>query len=324
MPDPQVLCLGEVLFDYLADQLGQALESVQSWTPYPGGAPANVACSLAKLGTPAAFVGCVGTDVAGDELVQLLQAEQVNIRGLQRHPHAPTRKVYVTRSVTGERSFAGFGGMKSHEFADAYLRAEQLPETLFQGADYLVLGTLEMAYDTSREAIERAFELARHYRVKVLVDVNWRPVFWSDEKLARRLIQHSLTQADYLKLSSEEAEWLWGITDPTQIQARFPHVQGVLVTAGDQGCWYWLQGHGGMVPAFTVPTIDTTGAGDAFVAGFLHQLCQNSALCHLADQAEAIMTYASAVGALTTLKAGAIAAQPTATEVAHFLAKAPR
>ncbi len=321
MSEPRVLCLGELLFDYLADQPGHPLEAVQSWTPYPGGAPANVACSLVKLGTKAAFIGCVGTDNPGDDLVHLLQMEQVDIRGVQRCPHAPTRKVYVTRTLSGERTFAGFGGFKSDEFADTRLQAAPLPESLFQSADYLVLGTLELAYHDARQAIERAFELARHYRLKVLVDINWRPVFWSDEKLARTLIQHSLTQADFVKLADEEGEWLWGTTDPAQIQARLPQVQGVLVTAGAQGCRYWLQGHAGQVPAFTVPVVDTTGAGDAFVAGFLHQLCQGTASLQTSAQARAVITYASAVGALTTMGAGAIAAQPTAATVTDFLAQ---
>jgi len=106
MPLPRVLCLGEVLFDCLADQLGRSLDQVDSWTPYPGGAPANVACALVKLGTPAGFIGRVGEDQPGNDLVQLLQDVGVEVSGVQRHPTAPTRQVYVLRSETGDREFA--------------------------------------------------------------------------------------------------------------------------------------------------------------------------------------------------------------------------
>nr|WP_229641449.1 PfkB family carbohydrate kinase [Waterburya agarophytonicola] len=105
----KVICLGEVLFDCLADQTGKTISNVTSWTPYPGGAPANVACALAKLGTPSAFIGRVGKDRQGEQLVQLLESIGVDISGVQYDEQAPTRKVYVTRSVEGDRTFAGFG-----------------------------------------------------------------------------------------------------------------------------------------------------------------------------------------------------------------------
>ena len=135
MVAPRVLCLGEILFDCLADQLGRELAEVESWTPYPGGAPANVACALVKLGTAAGFIGCVGQDRSGDTLVELLEAVGVDTSGVQRHPTAPTRQVYVTRSKEGERYFAGFGDIPTTEFADTSLGAEKLPESLFADAD---------------------------------------------------------------------------------------------------------------------------------------------------------------------------------------------
>ena len=103
MYNPKILCIGEILFDCLADQLGKELNEVTSWIAYPGGAPANVACGLIKLGISAAFIGCVGKDKPGDELVKILDKIGVNSTGIQRHTNAPTRQVYVTRSLTGER-----------------------------------------------------------------------------------------------------------------------------------------------------------------------------------------------------------------------------
>jgi len=319
MAIPQVLCIGELLFDYLADQPGQPLETVQTWTAYPGGAPANVACSLAHLGTPAAYLGCVGQDAAGNALMQVLNALEVNLEGFQRHSDAPTRTVYVTRTLEGDRHFAGFGTTDTTAFADAKLDASKLPEPLFQSAQFLVLGTLALAYPNSRETIYQALALAKTYGLQRLVDLNWRPVFWLNPAEAPSLIHAVLAQADFIKLTDEEADIFFESSDPQAIVARYPHVQGVFVTAGEQGCRYWLQGITGQVPAFAVKVVDTTGAGDAFTAGLLHQLCQQPDLKD-PETVRQIMLYASAVGALTTTAAGAIAAQPTAAQVETFLA----
>jgi len=321
MSNPRVLCLGEILFDCLADQLGLKLEEVKSWTPYPGGAPANVACALVKLGTPTAFIGAVGEDEPGNALVKLLEDVGVETTGVQRHPTAPTRQVYVTRDLAGDRTFAGFGEYDTSEFADTRLSAKHLPSSLFQEADFLVLGTLELAYPESEQAIYRALELAEQYDLKIVLDVNWRPVFWHDPNIAHQKIPELFNKVDFLKLSKEEAEWLFETADPGAITYRLASIEGVLVTDGENGCTYCLGENEGKLPSFSIPVVDTTGAGDSFLAGFVHQLRQYGIhSLRDAETAKRIVTYASAVGALTTIKAGAIASQPTAAEVEAFLA----
>ncbi|WP_299410199.1 carbohydrate kinase [Acaryochloris sp. IP29b_bin.148] len=318
MSNPQVLCLGEILWDCLADQPGRALAAVDSWTPYPGGAPANVACALVKLGTSAGFIGCVGEDAPGTQLRALLQQTNVNIEGLQTHADAPTRQVYVTRTLEGDRTFAGFGNYDTSIFADTQLQADHLPANLFVNADYLILGTLALAYPQSAAAVRQALQLAQQHQVKILIDVNWRPVFWTDPEAARQIILQILPNAHYVKLAEEEAQWLWKTDHPQALVKALPSAQGVIVTAGAKGCAYCFREMCGTRPGFTVQVQDTTGAGDAFVAGLIHQLITTD---HPPDRqsAQAMMTYASAVGALTTTQAGAIAAQPTADEVATFL-----
>lgn len=321
MSNPRVLCLGEILFDCLADQLGLELEAVKSWTPYPGGAPANVACVLVKLGTTAGFIGAVGEDEPGNALVNLLQEVGVNTTGVQRHPTAPTRQVYVVRDQSGDRTFAGFGKYDTSEFADTRLQAKQIPPSLFDEADFLVLGTLELAYPESEQAIHRALDLAEQYDLKIVLDVNWRPVFWQDANIAKQKIQELLKRVDFLKLTKEEAQWLFDTSDAGAITYRLNSVEGVLVTDGEHGSAYCLGENEGTLPAFSIAVVDTTGAGDSFLAGFIHQLIQYG-IQSLSDgeTAKRIVTYASAVGALTTIKPGAIASQPTAAEVEAFLA----
>ncbi|MEM7716276.1 MAG: carbohydrate kinase [Cyanobacteria bacterium P01_A01_bin.68] len=320
MSNPRVLCLGEILYDVLADQLGRSVENVDSWTSYPGGAPANVACALVKLGTPSAFIGAVGEDEPGKSLVKLLEEVGVDTDGVQLNSEAPTRQVLVTRKENGERLFSGFKDYDTAEFADTRLKAAELPEKLFVNADFLVIGTLELAYPETGAAVYRALELASQHNVKILLDVNWRDVFWKNPDAAPDKIRELIKKVDFLKLAKEEAELLFNTYDAGAITYRLNSVEGVLVTDGDKGCAYCLGENEDKFSAFSVPVVDTTGAGDSFVAGFVHQLLQTG-IQNLKDAevVKKIIAYASAAGALTTLKPGAIASQPTAEEVENFL-----
>ena len=318
----KVICLGEILFDCLANELGKSVSEVTSWTPYPGGAPANVACALSKLGTPSGFIGCVGKDEPGRELIQLLESIGVDVSGVQ-YSEKPTREIYVTRTESGDRVFAGFGDRRADSFADAYLKADRLPTELFLEAEYLVLGTLELAYPQTRAAVFKALELAEEHHLKIVLDVNWRPMFWLDEDEALPLIEQLWKYVDFLKLAEEEAQWLFDTADAGAIAYRLNSVEGVLVSNGDAKVSYCLSDNEGSIEPMKVEVKETTGAGDAFTAGFIHQLCQHG-VQNLSDPqiARDTVKYACAVGGLTTTKSGAIAAQPTSLEVEAFLKKA--
>ena len=198
MSNPRVLCLGEILYDVLADQLGRSVSTVDSWTSYPGGAPANVACALVKLGTPSAFIGAIGEDKPGKSLVKLLEEVGVDTDGVQLNYEAPTRQVLVTRKENGDRIFSGFKDYDTAEFADTRLKAAELPEKLFVNADFLVIGTLELAYPETGAAVYRALELASQHNVKILLDVNWRDVFWKNPDAAPDKSRELIKKVDFL------------------------------------------------------------------------------------------------------------------------------
>ncbi len=307
-----IICLGEVLFDLLADQIGASASQVTSWTPLAGGAPANVACGLVKMGDRAKFIGCVGDDQPGRSLTTKLQSIGVDVSGLQIHHTAPTRQVQVVRDLGGDRSFGGFGGVPADQFADAMLSA--VPEALFMGADFLQLGTLALAYPASAASTWQAVKLAKAQSLKILVDVNWRPNFWPDSAVALAAIRRLLINADYIKFAREEAELLYEDTMPLKLCKHLPQAQGIVITDGENACKYWLHGTQGTQKAFPVTAVDTTGAGDAFVAGLLHQLGAGASAAEM-------VRYASAAGALTTLKPGAIDAQPAHIEIMDFIRK---
>jgi fructokinase len=323
--NPRVICIGEILWDCLADQSGDPGE--QTWTNYPGGAPANVACALAKLEIPTAFIGCIGGDDLGEKLVENLRSLSINTAGIQRSLKSTTRQVEVLRTEEGDRQFIGFKGFKGSfksgsteplDFADTHLQPQFLPTDLFPPAEFLVLGTLGFAAAETRQALERALDLADQHYLKILMDVNWRPVFWADPDAAKSLILEMIQRVDFLKLSVEEAMWLFDMADAKAI-AHLSHLEGVLITHGAKGCTYFLDENEGNLPGFEVEVEDTTGAGDGFVAGFLAQLCHHGLpALHNPAIARQIVTYANAVGAIVTTDVGAIAPQPTAREVEAF------
>ena len=125
-----------------------------------------------------------------------------------------------------------------------------------------------------------------------------------------------------MKLTKEEAAWLFNKTDAGAISYHLGSVEGVLISDGEGEVNYCLSDNEGKVKPFDLQAVDATGAGDAFTAGFIHQLCQYGINC-LSDRelAKKMVTYACAVGGLTVTKPGAIAAQPTVKEVELFLEK---
>lgn len=375
---PRVLCIGEALFDCIADFSARGLnvqEMVASkkWTAFPGGATANVAAACSKLGTRSAFAGCVGNDDMGQELIQILGTKYgVDVSLVQQSTASryPTRRVMVTRDMTGDRAFGAFyQDRAADDFADAHLDADVLlekTEPLFQQLEHqhdngddsshhtlwMVCGTLSLAYPESAKAIRRIVHRGKQTGAgscRLLVDVNWRPVFWkcdnniadensvAIEKDARRqILDFCQQQADVIKLTDEEAEWLLGIPAATSLEKpslvadAFPKAFAVLVTAGEQGASYSMWGITGRLDAAAMidssKVVETTGAGDAFTAGFLHQLLQldlaKAAKMPLDKRAvlvEDLIRFASITGGLTCTAEGAMAAQPTLTEVESYM-----
>ena len=328
---PQVICLGEALVDRLgplgADPATAAPEQCDDRL---GGAPANVACALARLGTAAAFVGRLGSDAIGAGFQQLMAERGVNLSGLQRDSSRPSRIVLVRRDASGDRSFGGFAGDQGDGFADQALEASGVKAALpplLVGARWLQIGTIPLASESSAAALMVAAQLAAAADVAIALDVNWRPTFWDASApvdagptpAAVAAIQPLLEQAGLIKLAAEEAQWLFGSRDPAVIRAGLPQHPAVVVTDGGAQVAWCFGSSSGVMPVYPVAVMDSTGAGDAFLAGLLHQLRLQPQLLD-GGSAEAVR-FASACGALVCGGAGAIDPQPTQQQVEQFLAQ---
>ena len=335
---PQVLCFGEALLDRLGaagqDPAGGGEDRL-------GGAPANVACALARLGTPAAFLGRLGQDRIGRAFEALFQERGVDITGLQWDPRRPSRTVLVRRDASGDRSFDGFAAEGAADggagFADQAVALEPLLGALpplLGAARWLVVGSLGLASPAVVDALERLLPLCASAGLGLAVDVNWRPVFWGlapdcpPAAAARAAIGALLERADLIKFAREEADELFAPgADPAAIATALPRQPAVLITDGARPLRWWWAGQEGEQEAFAVSVVDTTGAGDAFMAGLLHRLCARPAgdggLLPGPAQLAAAVRFATACGALTCTAAGAIDAQPTAAAVDRLLQEPP-
>jgi fructokinase len=321
---PRVLCFGEALVDRLGPPGGDP--SVDGPVDDRlGGAPANVACALARLGTPAALLGRLGDDPIGVRFRALLAERGVDTTALQHDPLRPSRTVLVRRDSGGDRSFGGFAGDRGEGFADQAVDAAALApalEPLLRHAHWLLAGTIPLASPASAEALHLAVVAATERGVPLALDLNWRPTFWDvppQEALGR--IRPLLDRAVLVKLAAEEAEWLAGCRDPRGISAVLAQAPAVVITDGEGAVSWWLGSQAGRLHAFTVPVVDTTGAGDAFLAGLLHRLCAEPDLLRQASAARVreAVRFACACGALVCQGAGAIDPQPTEGRVVAFL-----
>ena len=308
-----VVCLGEALIDRLGP-LGGDPAVDQPVDDRLGGAPANVACGLARLGTPVAFAGRLGRDAIGGAFSRVFVERGVDTELLQRDAERPSRIVLVRRARDGERQFQGFDGDQGAGFADQALEPFALPE-----GRWLLMGTLPLAASTSASALLSAVRQARNLGMAIALDVNWRPTFWDatadpeagPTAAAKAAIQPLLRQAALIKLAREEALWFFNSDDPGAIQRALPQQPDVVVTDGPAPVRWQLGADSGQQAAFQPPTVvDTTGAGDAFTAGLLHRW---------AVSPHARIRFAAACGALVCGGAGGIDPQPTQAQVEAFL-----
>ncbi|MBN1937316.1 MAG: fructokinase [Anaerolineae bacterium] len=314
------IALGELLIDFVPTVSGVTLIEAPAFKKAPGGAPANVAAGLAKLGVRSGFMGKVGDDPFGHFLAQTLRDAGVDTSALCFSAEARTALAFVSLRADGEREFMFY----RHPSADMLYRADEVDADYVRGAKILHHGSISLIGEPARGATLRAVEAARDAGVLVSYDPNLRLNLWPDAAAAKEGIRIGWPLAHVIKVSEEELAFLSGIDDQAAaVRALWhPELRLLVVTGGAHGCRYFTPEFAGEVPGFAVSAVDTTGAGDAFVAGLLKGLLEEPDA--VSDQARlaAICRYANAVGAITTTERGAIPALPAAGQVEEFLRQA--
>jgi len=315
-----VVCLGELLVDMFPVEVGRPLQEVSAFRPMPGGAPANVAVAVARLGARSAFIGKVGDEPFGRHLARTLAREGVDVRGVRYDPNVRTTMAFIAQPDVNSYDIVFY----RNPGADTMLLPEEIDGQLLREGRALHFGSLGLTDEPSRSATLWAVETAVHSGALISLDVNYRPRLWEGPECARREVLSILGRVDVLKVNEGELSLLTGCSDPGEgsraLSGMGPAL--VIVTMGPQGSYFRCAAGEGHVPGFAVDAVDATGSGDAFAAGLLTALlaadCWRNAL--VPDQLRGILRYANAAGALTTLRQGVIPALPTAAEVEAFLA----
>ncbi len=316
-----VICLGELLIDFVPTVTGTSLIEAPAFKKAPGGAPANVAVGLARLGISSAFMGKVGDDPFGHFLADTLAEAGVDVGPLRFTDQARTALAFVSLRADGEREFMFY----RHPSADMLFTPDEVDLEAFRTAKALHYGSISLIGEPSRSATLHAIETARAAGCLISCDPNLRLALWPDAAAAREGLRLAMAEAQIVKISDEELRFLTGSDDPAAARQQLWHdrLDLMVVTLGATGCVYFTPEHEGVVVGFSVQAIDTTGAGDGFVAGLLHGLIQDrGAVCDQRRLRE-ICRLACAVGALTTTERGAIPALPTLERVRHFLDERP-
>jgi fructokinase len=312
-----VISIGELLIDFTpagTDGTGDAL-----FARKPGGAPANVVCAVAKLGGNTSFIGKVGRDAFGDFLERTLSALPVDTNALFRDPSVPTTLAFVQLDATGNRSFSFY----RKPGADLMLSPEDVATVDVSDCSIFHFGSVSLTGEPSRSATLAAVKRARKTGCIVSYDPNYRPLLWPDPETAKREMLAALPLADIVKVSDEELPFLAGTDDPVAgAETLAAHGAAlVIVSLGARGAYVRSSSLRKAFPTYAVKTVDTTGAGDAFLGALLYQLrgLNLGELRNLSDDKLVdIVGFANAAGALATTKYGAIPALPTLAEIESF------
>lgn len=319
-----VVCLGELLIDFVALESGVSLIDAPAFKKAAGGAPANVAVGLARLGHSVGFVGKVGDDSFGEFLAGVLRENGVDISGLAYDHAARTMLAFVSLTLQGERDFMFY----RHPSADMRLTPAEIPAALIQDATIFHYGSISLISEPCRSATLHALALARQANLFISYDPNLRLNLWDSPEQARREILGGMPYANLVKVNEGELEFLTGTTDlaagSEKLLSYGPTL--VIVTLGGEGSYFHARGVAGRAPVYAVQPVDTTGSGDGFVAGLL-----SGCLAYLTPHQPFVVPdhatlagwcrFANAVGALTALTHGAIPSLPTREQVEAFLAR---
>ncbi|MET1258694.1 carbohydrate kinase [Flagellimonas sp. DF-77] len=310
----KVFCIGELLIDFVAEHQGSELSKANDFTKKAGGAPANVACAVAKLGGKSSFIGAVGKDPFGTFLLNVLRNERVDISLAQRSKTFTTL-AFVSIAEDGERDFVFDRGADKELKYDKAIKKDFKNNIIHFGAATAMLGgKLEEAYGhyLFDALTEEAF---------ISFDPNYRSDLWQDDQATfiKKCLPY-VEKSHLCKFSLEEAQLLSGKT-AVEEACSYLHEVGariIAITLGKDGTFVSTPNKQHTVPSIKVSAVDTTGAGDAFIGCLLFQIAQLHNIPSIFEDTDSLLEMvkvANRAGALTTTQFGAINALPTLNQL---------
>lgn len=304
----EVVALGELLIDFATQNTDET--GYPTMKANPGGAPANFLAALSKYGISTGFIGKVGADTFGRLLIETVKSAHIDVRGIIADPDYFTTLAFVTFDEQGERSFS----FARKPGADTQLSWEEVDTGLIDNCRVFHFGTLSLTDDPVRTATQKAVKYAKKSAKLISFDPNLRPPLWDSLEAAREQILWGLRQADVLKISDEEVEFLWR-ESPEQGMVHLLDewdISLAMITLGPKGCLIGNQNGTVLVPSPKVTTVDTTGAGDIFGGSAMSRLLQTGKAPKqlTVGEMEKIAGFAVTAASLSTQQFGGIPSIP--------------
>ncbi len=309
-----VTCLGDLVIDLAPHSVS---DGKRLYAPHPGGAPGNVAVGLARLGRKSLMIAKLGDEAFGQMIAETLRRQGVDTAGVSFTGEARTRLSVVTLDCAGERDFIFYGDKP----ADLLISAEDILPAFVDGSSILHLGGLLMAGPQSLAAQKKAIDLARARGRLISVDPNFRPPLWAGREAMLLAGRYLVAEAAIVKLSEEELLAL-APGQTIEVAARslwHDNLKLMAVTRGAAGALMLTQDQTYSCGGFHVEAVDTTAAGDAFMASLLSGLLDIGLDFAAEDRMASILRQACAAGALAATRKGAMESLPKPEDIAHLL-----
>lgn len=309
-----VVALGELLIDFT--MVNADGDGYPTMAAHPGGAPANFLAALAKFGAKTALIGKVGTDAFGKLLTGTLQNAGIETKGLIATDEVFTTLAFVTLDETGNRAFS----FARKPGADTCISFEEIDLSLIEEAKVFHFGTLSLTDEPARTATYKAVSYAKGQGKLITYDPNLRKPLWKDLEEAKKQLLWGLGQADVVKISDEEVEFLFGMGAKEGAAHILEHygVKLVFVTCGADGCFFKNEVAEGHVPSLSgIHVVDTTGAGDIFGGSALWKLLQLETAPEKLTEAQLrdVVGFACTSAGLSTTKPSGISSVPDYEDV---------
>lgn len=307
--DLDILAIGETVVDLISVEESDSLRAPYTFRKYLGGAPANVAASVAKLGGKAAVIAKIGSDPFGHFLKEELTRYGVCTDYLVMDPSVQTSVVFVSRT----ESTPDFEAFRDGDFQ---LTPDEIPEEAIARAKVVQTSTWPLSREPSRSAVVKALRLASEQRKVVSLDPNYSPAIWPNPNEAKRFLAEIYHFVEFTKPSLDDAQRLFGELSPEEYVRAFQRLgpRLVVLTLGERGCLICEGESITRVPAFEVKATCSTGVGDAFWAGFLLSWLEGQPAIEAAR-------FASAVAALKVITVGTTSPLPPKDQIYQRLAE---
>ena len=309
-----VVALGELLIDFTC--VSADADGYPTMAAHPGGAPANFLAALSKFGAKTAFLGKVGNDAFGKMLTATLEKTGISTAGIVCDDEVFTTLAFVTLDETGDREFS----FARKPGADTCLRFEELDLSLIDAAKVFHFGTLSLTDEPARSTTYQAVAYAKNKGKLITYDPNLRKPLWKSMDEAKHQMLWGLAQADVVKISDEEVEFLFGM-NPERGAAHILETYGVklvFVTCGAEGCYFQNPQISGHAPGLQgIKVADTTGAGDIFGGSAVWKLLQTGKAPEelTVDELTDMTAFACKAAGLSTTRPGGISSVPLLREV---------